>query len=1350
MSISIGDLLKKVVASYDASAQTLTVPSDGYGEKNIADVLGTWVDTSLILNSVKSVPVVSNNLITISGTSSFLNSSVQTSTIVVGVSSGDGVAAPTGTPFLIYEFPLPFVTGDQWAFSTSFPALKDSSLDEIEYQQSGFWLSSVKKAAAAKTPELKTGLNFQSLYAVPATDYPKLKAVIGVCLGTGSLKLSGNISILQGSINDLDTLVPGFDLVSETNSLAFGTVVTLPMTFSAECRLAKAGDPFPLNTAYPLIALNSIIKINSLPDIGIKAELNGLGNLVTLISDLGGLQKVGLAALQKFLAGIDLTSSFSSLFSIGNDVELKKIKLFIDLTLLEQKPTEALVAMSADVGTVAGKTWDIVTGYIELDTIDFSFMLNYPTTTPSLAVIVDGDFTFGENVKMVASAAFPEPSFGLSSLTSFSLSKLITHFIPEVTHFPDVICKNLQITATPNKGPYSLNTAITSDWAITAGPVSIKLTEADIDLNYDSGTTTGLLQASSSITPAGGGSAITTNVQWNLPGDFTLSGNFPDINLTALAKDMAGVVDLSLPSGFPSIALTNADLMLVVNKGNGASGSVYDFSLSANFDFDSTSLGVVFEVRKDAKAFGFVSGLWTTDWAWSPAKQWPEIFGSLLSGITFSHSGLVVSSIDNAEVDLKNAPVSIPKTVGKGMTFFSSIGFGSSVLKFLDIFFPNADGIQVYGLFADPLSNSKIVGKIGSPSSTSKYSFDGLQFTANFAALSFSLQTGVTFDFHQIAGANAGKEVTIDFVGGGTIALEPPSFLVYFALKAKSDLSLVEQPLVDEPKPPQGHGWVDPLGVEGLTIQNFWGEIGVKEDLPTFGFGGDITIGPSGADQILLELDIEVEVVGEVPVVDVFIFNIATASGKEVSLVGLIKEFTSLDLGKVPILNGIAFKDFSLYLVNSPGGWTNPATQVHYPASFATSGDLYFYGLEAVFDISIIYTQGIDASGYVKQAIDLGNGLLKISDAKDDGKGPFGSINTTDLTSGKPYLTLSGKIVLLDISDTFEASISASAFSFFMDLKNPIYTEKLTCQYSDGTKFSGSVAISVGIKCTPSFPIIGKLHIDDSVTGSLSVAIDGDSFKASVNGSFSWQGHSISLAHIDISGSFSKFSELAAAIESYVVSKVEELFSDVLSDVENYIKAIINGAITDGEFIVNVLHGHYAVTNIEDLLVDMGKILEKGIHLSGTTDFHLDLGLPTIPSYHLHADLGKHIDEHGDIIFGIGAHADAGLSATFGTPSIPLKLIDIGDKTHLDMSSTQVHADASVPFSQREHIDIGIAGGSVGVEGDVGFSGGVSITDFDASFHPHVNVKGHGSIHGDVKVIGVHGDVSALHIDETL
>ena len=1215
--MTIDNLYSIITNSNWYNGNSLRLPADAVDTNGpVYTLTNTWMGSALYVANITQKPVKSGNTVKLSGSMNILNlNNLVVQDIVFSIIDGNGQPTNDGNPALFIDLPLP----PAWTFSASFPTLSGTPVDGLTFLQAHFLLSSWQQAAANNYPVLQPGLNFYSpSLQTSSTVLAMVKGLIG---GGETLAISGPITIISGNITVLPQLLPGLTLSSPTANITLASFLTLPVTLQVNSSLVP-----PLNNLGAFVLLSSQVQIGSEPPIGISVDISNLGKVVVFRADIGKAVTHSLQELASFLNNAPVGDELKKYIDkLSDHVTVSDIRVYLNTKAINQDITKALSAIAVDVGSTGD--WNLLPGYFDLQSFDVTFMVNKITTSPSINTIVDGNVVFVDDIYMLLSASFPDVSFDIQLQPDhpIQLSDIFKKLWPAAAGYADITCNEFDLSGTPGQSTYSLSAGFTAGWNINSGVRQINLEEAILTLNYDSNakpTTSGSLNAAVDFVGDDDNPIAEFIVNWSIPGPFQLQGNFPDINLTSLAKAIVNVADLSLPSSFPQIDLKNSVVTLTVISGtNNAQGTVYDFSLTSTVQFNNTDLGLLFEIQKTPQTWGCVAGIWTEKWSWSPAEQWP-VFKDILNGIAFSNTGLLISSIQNPTVQIPNPPSKIPTTIGVGLTFFTEIDLSGKALSALKKFFPEASAINFYAYLADPLNNSTFTGTIGGSSNTQKYSFDGLTFSVTPANESFTVKTGVTFSFTEIAGPQKGQPVKLDFIGGATISLLG-DFDLFFVLKAngtthhevvasrlarharrKQALRTLPSPALQKPgPPPNSPGWKDPLGLQGITVENFWGEVGLTaEGVLSFGFGGSVAIGDT--NPVDLEMDLDGGVDGEVPVLNAFIFKLVEEDqSKSIQLTDLIKKFTTLDLNWVPILNGISFKEFQLYIVLNPAGFKNPATGTVYPMGFFSSGDITFYGFEAIFDVEIYFSTGIKAYGYINKPISIAGGILQLSDANGD-TGPYGLIDTTFLINpkpGKPYLKLSGSITLLGFTDTLYAYIESGAFYFEMKLNNFVLKEHVICSLNYSTTsvdFTGSIGgdIDLHVSTPPvskdDIPVLPAITIDFDLDLTIVIKIN-PGFTFHVAGSFSWGTLTLTTDFylVDITS----WNDLKTSIEDFFTKYPKELWRDLLSDVNKLVSALEQKLFVAASDVGKILYNafHVGAEDAAKFLSDLGWSVEQ-------------------------------------------------------------------------------------------------------------------------------------------------------------
>ncbi|TCJ13569.1 hypothetical protein EPD60_12285 [Flaviaesturariibacter flavus] len=1206
----------------------LTLPAaaiDGEGGP-IATLIRTWVGSELVITNITGGLQKDAAAIHAPGKLALLGvPAQQVSGISFSVVDSKGTPVADGTPALFIDYVLPA----GWGLEKSFPVLAGTDLLQLSFSDTHFLLSSSPRPAG-DFPGLTPGLTF---YSGTLHTRSLLLEVVGSLLG-GSTTLAawGPVRILEGSVADLSALKPGVAIATAAQHIKPADFLDLPVWLLAETDLGAQGK---LETA---VKLASEVTIGDKPPIGISVDISDPGKLLVFEADIAHVVTYELQSLAAFLNGVPIGEELKQYVTkLSTIMTVKAIRLYFATGALSTSPAKAFDAVAIDV--VNASDWDLLPGYLDIDTFQASFMVNGITSSPKVFTLVRSTAMLFEQTKVAVSASFPNPSFDaqLYDGSTIPLSQLFKKFYPAASGFPQLVCNQLTLSGQPGSKNYGLQVGLTGDWNINAGIRTIRLDEATLALTYD-GTkdpaTNGSLLAVATFEGGDDGHEIASfMVNWDIRKSFVLQGSFPDINLTELAKSIAGAASLYLPDGFPTLDLKNTTVTLSITRGstNQVSGTTYDFSITSTVQINGVDVGLVFELEKSPDGWGVVAGAWTTNWTWSPAQQWPDTFGTICKDINFQKTGIIISSIRNPSVQLANPPSRLPSTIGQGLTFFTTIGFEGELQHALSKFFPGSSGISLYAYLANPIANSQLVATIGQSAGTQKYAFEGFTMTISPATASFELKAGVSFTFTEIAGPNKGKEVTLGFVAGGALNLEG-EFSLFFVFKADekyvndNQQRMLQQHVRQRqalaklgngpgsPAPPaRSKGWVDPLGLEGLTIHNFWGEVGVMAAGELFfGFGGNIEVGTQNV--VNLEMDLVGGVLdGEIPELNAFVFKMdETDKDKAIFLTDIIKEFTTLDLTKVPVLNSIGFRKFDMALVLDPAGWKNPATGTNYPLGFYASGDVLFYGFEAVFDVEIYFNTGIKAYGYIDKALSLAGGVVKLSDVTGS-KGPYGLIDTSAIlaTDNKPVLTLSGSLTVLGFTQSLYAYVSNGGFVFetatsLLD----VFKAQMACsvKWAGGDfNFHGSVGGAInldfhtgdlkvsGVTVVPAINI--HMHLDMSVTLDINPG-----FKFAVKGSFAWG--SLTLT-VDVELQIKSWSDLKQALIDLFVKYPEKLFRDLLNDVSKWVDAVKQKLFEAASDAARVLKDVYKVLakDAVDLLravgYGMGEIIKALVDVWG-------------------------------------------------------------------------------------------------------------------------------------------------------
>lgn len=460
------------------------------------------------------------------------------------------------------------------------------------------------------------------------------------------------------------------------------------------------------------------------------------------------------------------------------------------------------------------------------------------------------------------------------------------------------------------------------------------------------------------------------------------------------------------------------------------------------------------------------------------------------------------------------------------------------------------------------------------------------------------------------------------------------------------------------------------------------------------------------------------------------------------------------------ILSDFSFEDLMFY-------WCDKAQQLpdgtQCQVGIGYNAAIDFWGFHTYSALMINQGTGIKGQASV-DPINLLNGAISLTGNGKAGHDVKAGGAYFDFDTTKEAFDVSVDAKVLGIHEVLNASVSPTALDINMKTNYGFLEDAVDIEFKNGgttMKFDSSLSIGIDVKPTIKLGglTLGTIHIDDSMSGTISFSFENGNLSAMVAANFDFNGAKFGFNY-DVGASLTDLGNLAQVIEQKILDEVTNIFSSYFSDVANYISVLGKGLITGGDFVVNVLY-HVYKKSIPELFEELAK-LPTSFHVDGTVDFPIKIA-PGIPSESFHADLGHlvnvHADEHADfwpVDVGFSKHADLSASKSFSTPAFDVTLVDIDPKQHFDMTMPPtVHADASSPpINVSEHLDAAFIGGDLGVSGNVGVNSNIALSD-DISLHAHLNAKAHGGvnvgIHGDIAHIGVHADKhedAGVHIDQ--
>lgn len=524
--------------------------------------------------------------------------------------------------------------------------------------------------------------------------------------------------------------------------------------------------------------------------------------------------------------------------------------------------------------------------------------------------------------------------------------------------------------------------------------------------------------------------------------------------------------------------------------------------------------------------------------------------------------------------------------------------------------------------------------------------------------------------------------------------------------------------------------WVRPLGISGLTIRK------VVLDLQT---------APKPAYGVLGEIEIAGRVIR---VAAQLIGNSISALVGELDGRLSLAEITRDTVGfTLPAVLDLSIEDFSLQIVANPLGVT--IGSVYFEPGFSLRGTLGLLGMESLVNVRISQQAGVKAEGSLKKAVKIGR-VFAVSDAAGDGP-PFFRLDT----GTSPLFQLSGKLTLLGLSETIEASVDRSGFQVRLDRNLGIGHYALDVRFRSIDEFSSTGTFDFLLRARITTEI-GTIVLDTGCDGSLLIQMQNGSFLLNAQGGFIFAGTRLNCPTIRITAEPESLKDLPDTIRDRVISDTQEVFRAFLKDPGRWVQAIAAGAIREVENVGGILKDHFnqgadfigrqlktvlmqssvqvaqalqgiseAPERIAEVLRDLGdpsanvrEALGRIGVPAGEVSRIMAATFPDIP----HLDHVVHTDAHGDtpLIPAIRQHTD--------TPLIP----------HVDQ-----HSDTPLSVHVDQHTDTPLIP-PIRQHADTPFIPPVSFhTDERA---PHV-VNWHNDwrrfgVHGDA-----HGDVPGSHLD---
>ena len=860
--------------------------------------------------------------------------------------------------------------------------------------------------------------------------------------------------------------------------------------------------------------------------------------------------------------------------------------------------------------------------------------------------------------------------------------QFITGFLESaVPQFPNLPVTDLQLFADLGSSDVTITATISGSWRIPLGVNPPELTAITVTVQKKGNSITGRIVGR--MTVAG----QNLSVQTSIPGELTLAGDLPTLNLTDLVRDVSGPV-LSIPAGIPTIQLDASHFVI-------------------RFDGSLPLLALQTTVAGFGKAvvvIAQVSDSWQALAAFIPAADWK-----------FANLAPVLAPLDVLKIE---APKLLIASFDRD-----------------DFPIPAIDGIAISGRIRKGVALDASLSLQGK----------GLDFVASLIGvreLPLRLSTLNDLASAEIAATLSGTKTLVPSVltlENVAIALTPAPFAVMLRSEAlvvidgdalprfriAVGVSEATQKITLETIEP----WVKPFGISGLTILRVILDIQTAPT-PAYGVLGDLEI----AGNIIR---VACQFVGSAPSA-----LVGELQGR-LSLGEVLRDLVGLGL---PSVLDLSIEDFSVQIVSNPLGAT--IGSVHFEPGLSLRGTLGMLGLELLVNIRIRPESGVFASGALKKKVEFGN-VLVISNAAGDGP-PSMQLDTTS----SPVLKLNGRLVLLGLAETIEASVERNGFTVKLRRELGIGRYDLDTKFESVQSFRAAGSFEFGLSATISTDL-GKIVLDTGCSGSMTVTMADGSFELIADGGFTFAGNTLTLPTLKLTAAIDSLEELPPRVRDLVVAKAQDVFKSVLEDPGKWVQAIAANGIREVENVAKILKdrfgkdadfiGRQLKTVLNQSSLEVGQALKRigeaperiasvlcdlGDQAPNVRDTLNRIGIPadqisrimrdTFPGIP-HLDEVIHTDTHADspVIPPVSQHTDS--------PVIP----------HVDQ-----HTDSPVIPPVRQHTDSPVIP-PVRQHTDSPFVPGVSL---------HTDDRGPGiSNHVDRRVAGIHfdthQDVPGPHFD---
>lgn len=1024
-----------------------TLPADALGPGEIQNLIGIYMEGDQLVLTNASTSTFPD-YITVTGTGSNQPFGSTNVNVAFGFDASKG-----GATMNLLATPQA-----GWTFGVSFPVLAATFLPELTFnfamqnnQYCGLYLASYDSDLTQYGLSFRGELQLESALA-------QLSWLLG---DASALMVQGPINLHQG-IPEMDLKAPR---VIGDLSLGYFVLPGVDFDITSSLIYIQGENNQRVVSANAFMNFSTIIRFQTNQtrvDIPVSAVFINRPTFLQFTADLNDAVYATLNELSSLLAGADLTTLLGGI-QLSDYVQLSAFILQVD------PGAQKLMSVSMGVRTAQPFTLIANGGYgnvITVNSIELAFRALPPFSSPNLSMAVFGEVQIFENALLDISAGYPDFVFDaeLQEGSNLNLVQVVQYFIQTISpdalaDVPAINVTEFELTVQPSANYYTGTVAVDNHWPITLGPTTLLIQNVLFSITYNDGSVESKIAGTLVI---GDNLAIIT-VNWELPGDLTIQGIIPSIDLTALINSYASV---SLGFTLPSIILTNTNLLIQRFQDGGYFLAFGTTATSPNFGTLELEFGQT--AGQTGVTVGFAL---PPNWKLTDLSDDFNIW--LLRDLTFTQASLVISSFNNPYFSfrsLSGQPL-LPQ--------YASGGIQAGMFLYANLTLdPDAD--SAFGTVSRLLAGNSSAGQTGINSL-----MVALSVPQDYTKTEFQASLNGAFTF--IKTPSGSPVVVLTSLGMDVKPFEEylDLYLDVTIYVQSVQLGLRGAIMVNGPEVDlllqTTTAWVNPFGIRGLTINNMAAEFRFGETI-ALGLEGEVTIG-TGSTAIDLTAAMEFNIEAEFAP-DVFFVS----ESRTINFGAIIGTFVASKYVP-PVLNNIALYQFSFIIIANPAGWTDLLSGQRFGAGVGFSGTISIYGLVATVAIQVDYVNGLFANAQLNAPLRIGptvNGVsaVTVANATNWNQGPYITINSAH----SPYVNMAVALRIWEISTIqLQATIASGyfylSFNFTLTTVSAFGQMAITAYIKDRSSFQFNASLLIRIDQ------IGPIKVGNKNLGTITTAI---------------------------------------------------------------------------------------------------------------------------------------------------------------------------------------------------------------------------------------------------------------------